>query len=86
MISAGGYSYESAYDAVASGVADAVAFGRLFISNPDLPHRFKIGAPLNAYDRSTFYGGSGPGGYTDYPALDAASDAASQGRLAASAN
>ena len=50
------------------GAADAVAFGRLFIANPDLPERFRRGAPLNRYDRSTFYGGDARG-YTDYPAL-----------------
>ncbi|KAJ5257238.1 hypothetical protein N7478_013342 [Penicillium angulare] len=48
--------------------ADAVAFGRYFISNPDLPRRLKEGLPLNKYDRSTFYGASLPEkGYTDYP-------------------
>jgi 2,4-dienoyl-CoA reductase-like NADH-dependent reductase (Old Yellow Enzyme family) len=46
-----------------------VAFGKLFIANPDLPKRFALGAPLNKPDSSTFYG-SGPCGYTDYPALD----------------
>jgi N-ethylmaleimide reductase len=69
LISAGGYSYESADEAIATGVADAVAFGRVFISNPDLPRRFRTSAPLNAYDRATFYGG-GAKGYIDYPALD----------------
>ena len=53
------------------GGADAVAFGRLFIANPDLPERFAQDAPLNAYDRPTFYGG-GAKGYTDYPTLEAA--------------
>ncbi len=47
---------------------DAVAFGRIFIANPDLPKRIKINAPLNPYDRATFYGGNEKG-YTDYPAL-----------------
>ncbi len=37
-----------------SGSADLVAFGRLFVSNPDLPNRFEVGAPLNPYDRNTF--------------------------------
>ena len=50
--------------------ADLVAFGRLFIANPDLPRRLREGAPLNTPDRSTFYGG-GQAGYTDYPALAA---------------
>jgi N-ethylmaleimide reductase len=51
-----------------SGGADLVAFGKLFIANPDLPRRLKEGAPLNTPDRATFYGG-GEKGYTDYPAL-----------------
>jgi N-ethylmaleimide reductase len=50
--------------------ADLVAFGRLFISNPDLPRRLREGASLNAPDRTTFYGGAEKG-YTDYPALAA---------------
>jgi N-ethylmaleimide reductase len=50
------------------GLADAVAYGRLYISNPDLAERFEQGAPLNPYDRATFYGGAEVG-YTDYPAL-----------------
>jgi N-ethylmaleimide reductase len=68
LISAGGYRPDTARAAVESGEADAVAFGRLFIANPDLPHRLALGAPLNAYDRDTFYGGDARG-YTDYPAL-----------------
>lgn len=68
LISAGGYTREDAMNAVETGAADAVAFGRLFISNPDLPARLKGNADLNAYDRSTFYGG-GAKGYTDYPSL-----------------
>jgi N-ethylmaleimide reductase len=51
---------------VEAGIADAVAFGRLFIANPDLPERLARGVPLNPYDRATFYGG-GEKGYTDYP-------------------
>ena len=54
--------------ALADGVADAVAFGKLFIANPDLPKRFATGAPLNPWDTATFYSG-GAQGYTDYPAL-----------------
>lgn len=69
VISAGGFTRESAAEAVERRMADAVAFGRLFIANPDLPERFRRGAPLNAYDRSTFYGG-GERGYVDYPALE----------------
>lgn len=68
LISAGGYTRELAIDAVAQHKADAVAFGRLFIANPDLPERLRLNAPLNPYDRSTFYGGAEKG-YIDYPAL-----------------
>jgi N-ethylmaleimide reductase len=68
IIAAGGFDRNSAEQALISGQADAVAFGRLFISNPDLPERLSVDAPLNPYDRSTFYGG-GAKGYVDYPAL-----------------
>jgi N-ethylmaleimide reductase len=71
LISAGGHTPETAKADVESGNADAVAFGRYFISNPDLPERIRLGAPLNKYDRSTFYGGAEKG-YTDYPFLDKA--------------
>ncbi|MFZ3193527.1 MAG: alkene reductase [Moraxellaceae bacterium] len=54
--------------AIASGYADAVAFGVKFIANPDLPARFAQHAALNTPNPKTFYG-SGPEGYTDYPAL-----------------
>lgn len=70
LISAGGYDAENAKSAVSSGQVDAVAFGRLFISNPDLPERLKQTSNLNKYDRNTFYGG-GEKGYTDYPKLTA---------------
>jgi N-ethylmaleimide reductase len=49
-------------------MADAVAFGRLFIANPDLPERFRLHASLNALDEATLYGGAEKG-YTDYPVL-----------------
>ena len=52
-------------------LGDAVAVGRLFIANPDLPRRWQTGAELNEPDQSTFYGGDAHG-YTDYPALDEA--------------
>jgi N-ethylmaleimide reductase len=68
-IAAGGYKFKDANEAIARGWADMIAFGRLFISNPDLPRRFALGAPLNRYDRSTFYGGEAAG-YTDYPAVE----------------
>lgn len=64
-----GFSFETANQAIAVGEANAVAFGKLFIANPDLPKRFALGAPLNTPDPTTFYG-SGPRGYTDYSALD----------------
>jgi 2,4-dienoyl-CoA reductase-like NADH-dependent reductase (Old Yellow Enzyme family) len=64
-----GFTKESAEAILASGNADAVAFGKLFIANPDLPKRFATGAKLNEWDASTFYGGNAKG-YTDYPALD----------------
>jgi N-ethylmaleimide reductase len=65
-----GYTKDTAGTAVTSGYADAVAFGRSFIANPDLVDRFKDDAPLNEPDKATFYGG-GAKGYTDYPALEA---------------
>jgi N-ethylmaleimide reductase len=68
LIAAGGFTPESAEAILAEGSADLVAFGRFFISNPDLPARIKDGAALADYDRDTFYGGSAAG-YTDYPAL-----------------
>jgi N-ethylmaleimide reductase len=50
------------------GVADAFAFGKAYIANPDLVARFRQNAPLNELDTETMYG-SGSKGYTDYPAL-----------------
>lgn len=68
LISAGGYNSTNAKEAVESGLADAIAFGRLYISNPDLVKRVKEEKELNKYDRATFYGG-GEKGYVDYPFL-----------------
>jgi N-ethylmaleimide reductase len=68
LIVSGGFTKAVAEEAIRAGHADATAFGRAFIANPDLPYRLSIGAPLNAYDRSTFYGGAEKG-YTDYPSL-----------------
>jgi N-ethylmaleimide reductase len=67
LISAGGFTGETAEAAIANGHADAIAFGRIFISNPDLPRRLQQGFPLTPYNRATFYGGDAAG-YTDYPA------------------
>lgn len=69
LISAGGFQAKSGAEAIASGHADLIAFGRLWLSNPDLPKRFQLGAPLNRYDRETFYT-PGPKGYIDYPFLE----------------
>lgn len=63
-----GFSFDTAQEVVAQGEADAVAFGKLYIANPDLVERFQQGAQLNAPDPSTFYG-DGPQGYLDYPTL-----------------
>jgi N-ethylmaleimide reductase len=63
-----GYSHTMATAAIADHRADLVAFGRPFISNPDLVRRLREGAPLNDMDAATLYGG-GAAGYTDYPAL-----------------
>jgi len=68
VIAAGGYTLATAQPALASGEADAVAFAKAFIANPDLVERFRREAPLAAPDVSTFYGG-GEKGYADYPAL-----------------
>jgi len=62
---------EAAQAVIDSGLADAVAFGRTFLANPDLPERLKIGAPLNVSDAPTWYS-RGPKGYVDYPALETA--------------
>lgn len=69
LITAGGFTPETAERALEKKHADLVAFGRLFIANPDLVERVRLGAPLNEPDKSTFYSG-GAHGYTDYPSLD----------------
>jgi len=68
LMLAGGYDRTSAEEALASGRADIIAFGRPFIANPDLPARLRDELPLNTPDGSTFFGG-GVAGYIDYPAL-----------------
>lgn len=65
------FTAEAAREAIRSGAADAVAFGKAAIANPDLVERFRAGAPLNTPEPSTFYA-DGPLGYTDYPFLEAA--------------
>jgi N-ethylmaleimide reductase len=67
IVAAGGFEPDSAEQIVADGYADAVTFGRHFISNPDLPRRIREGLSLAPYDRSTFYTFDASG-YTDYPA------------------
>jgi len=70
FIAAGGYDREEGNKVVEEGYTDLVAYGRLFLANPDLPRRFELNAPLNKYDRSTFYTQDPVIGYTDYPFLD----------------
>lgn len=69
LISSGGHLKESASVLLNHAQADLIAFGRLAISNPDLPRRLEIDAPLTDYDRDSFYGGT-EAGYTDYPTLE----------------
>jgi hypothetical protein len=67
------FTPETAAATLAAGEADAVAFGKLFIANPDLPRRLAAKAPLNKWDSSTFYS-QGPAGYTDYAELAQAAE------------
>ena len=70
IVAAGGLTPENAFENVRDGKADLVIFGRWYTSNPDLPERIKIGAPLRQYDRSLFYNTyAGARGYSDYPKL-----------------
>ena len=66
IVAAGGFEAGTAEEVVENGDADLVAFGRHFLANPDLPKRIRLGLPLNAYDRNTFYTFDARG-YTDYP-------------------
>lgn len=68
LIRNNGYDFETAQQAVTSGAADAIAFGRMLLANPDLVERFRRGAPLNAPDYEKLYSGEEKG-YTDYPFL-----------------
>ncbi|KAI3861014.1 hypothetical protein MKX03_026683 [Papaver bracteatum] len=70
FISAGGYKKGDGNKVVEEDHADLIAYGRLFLANPDLPKRFAIDAPLNKYNRDTFYIPDPVVGYTDYPFLD----------------
>ena len=66
-----GYDFETATQAITSGQADMVAFGRPYISNPDLPTRYQHGLPLAAHTDVTHWYGGGAEGYSDYPAYKA---------------
>lgn len=70
IIAAGNYTRETALKAASDGTADAVAVGRGFLANPDLPERLRLGAGLNEAVRDTFYGGDDRG-YIAYPSLEA---------------
>ncbi|KAL0384635.1 UNVERIFIED_CONTAM: putative 12-oxophytodienoate reductase 11 [Sesamum radiatum] len=72
FIAAGGYNRSKGNRAIADDYADLIAFGRLFLANPDLPRRYELDAPLNKYNRSTFYISDPVVGYTDYPFLEEA--------------
>jgi N-ethylmaleimide reductase len=75
FIASTGFDKAKSVDLLHSGDADAIAYGKPYIANPDLVARFKVDAPLNNPDPSTFYG-AGPKGYTDYPTLAAEAKAA----------
>lgn len=77
IIAAGGHTAETGAVRVQHDQADLIAYGQLFIANPDLPARFRVNAPLAWPQRATFYGG-GAAGYTDYPALDQPAPATSR--------
>ena len=70
FIGVGGYDREDGNKVVAENRVDLVAFGRFFLANPDLPKRFELDAPLNKYNRDTFYISDPVIGYTDYPFLE----------------
>lgn len=72
FIAAGGYDRAKGNRAVDQNITDLIAYGRLFLANPDLPRRFELDAPLNRYDRNTFYTSDPVVGYTDYPFLEEA--------------
>lgn len=68
IINNGGFTKESGEAELERGEVDLIAYGKLFLSNPDLPQRFEENAPLNEWDPTTFYGGTDKG-YIDYPTL-----------------
>ncbi|CDP10744.1 unnamed protein product [Coffea canephora] len=70
FLAAGGYLREDGNEAIAENRADLIVYGRWFLSNPDLPKRFELNAPLTKYDRATFYISDPVIGYTDYPFLE----------------
>ena len=72
---AGGYNRENAIEALKTGHVDLVCLGRHYLSNPDLPRRWREGASLNKYHRPTFYS-QGNEGYLDYPFLDGVPESA----------
>ena len=73
FLTCGMFNRDNAVPKLEADLSDAIVFGRWFIANPDLVQRFKNGWPLNAYDRSTFYGAEPPEkGYTDYRFYDEA--------------
>ncbi|XP_039118076.1 LOW QUALITY PROTEIN: putative 12-oxophytodienoate reductase 11 [Dioscorea cayenensis subsp. rotundata] len=73
FIAAGEYDQDDGNKAIAEGYTDLVAYGRLFLANPDLPKRFELNAPLNNYNFFTFCTQDPVVGYTDYPFLDESS-------------
>ncbi|XP_009760361.1 12-oxophytodienoate reductase-like protein [Nicotiana tabacum] len=73
LIASGGYNKFDGDNAIEENYADLISFGRMFLANPDLPKRFEVNAPLNKYNRSTFYTNDPLIGYTDYPSLQVAS-------------
>jgi 12-oxophytodienoic acid reductase len=82
FIAAGGHTRASGMEAIRTDHADGIAYGRIFLANPDLVKRFELDAPLNKYDRSTFYTQDQVIGYTDYPFLEDVHD----GKLNANGN
>jgi 2,4-dienoyl-CoA reductase-like NADH-dependent reductase (Old Yellow Enzyme family) len=71
FLAAGAFTRDNSVPKLEDDLADGIVMGRFFISNPDLVERLKNGWPLNAYDRTTFYGASPPEkGYVDYPFYD----------------